>query len=57
VSAHGRRGEPVSPMPMPIAALEQLRMLGRCPELFIHPVITAAGVPYPAAMFSPEPLV
>ena len=43
--------------PLPIAALEQLTMFARCPELFIHPVITAAGVPYPAAMFSPEPLV
>jgi len=43
--------------PLPIAALEQLTMFARCPELLIHPVITAAGVPYPAAMFSPEPLV
>jgi len=42
-------------MPTPIALLEQLRMFARCPGLFIHAVITAAGVPYPAAMFSPEP--
>ena len=40
-------------MPTPMSLNEQLRMLARWPGLFIQESITACGVCWPSAMFSP----